>query len=123
VPTPTPTATPEATPEATQAVADGPIALPDGAYSGTGSGFRGDTDVTVTVENGKITKISIDSYRDDNEYFSRAKKTMISRILDAQSVDVDTVSGATYSSSGILDAVADALGLDYTGISSSAHRH
>jgi uncharacterized protein with FMN-binding domain/NAD-dependent dihydropyrimidine dehydrogenase PreA subunit len=123
VPTPTPTATPEATPEATQAVADGPIALPDGSYSGTGSGFRGDTDVTVTVENGKITKISIDSYRDDNEYFSRAKKTMISRILDAQSVDVDTVSGATYSSSGILDAVADALGLDYTGISSSGHRH
>ena len=122
-PSPTPSPTPTATPEATQATQDGPIALADGSYSGTGSGFRGDTDVTVKVENGYITAISIDSYRDDNEYFSRAKKTMISRIIDAQGVDVDTVSGATYSSDGILDAVADALGLDYTAPVSSGHRH
>lgn len=39
---------------------------------------------------------------------------MIQEILDAQSIDVDTVSGATYSSNGILDAVADALGIDFT---------
>ena len=122
-PSPTPSPTPTATPEATQAAQDGPIALADGSYSGTGSGFRGDTDVTVKVENGYITGISIDSYRDDKEFFTKAKKTMISRILDAQSVNVDTVSGATYSSGGILDAVADALGLDYTGFSSSGHRH
>ena len=123
-PSPTPSPTPTSTPEATQQpVADGPIAAADGSYSGTGSGFRGDTDVTVTVENGYITGISIDSYRDDNAYFSRAKKTMISRILSAQSVDVDTVSGATYSSAGILDAVADALGLSYSAPSSSGRRH
>ena len=122
-PSPVPTPTPTATPEATQATVDGPIALADGSYSGTGSGFRGDTDVTVNVENGTITKITIDSYRDDNEYFSRAKKTILSRVLSAQSVDVDTVSGATYSSIGILQAVADALGLDYSAPAVSGHRH
>ncbi len=60
-----------------------------------------------------ITAISIDSYRDDEQYFSRAKNTIISEILSAQSVDVDTVSGATYSSNGILEAVADALNQEY----------
>lgn len=124
-PSPTPSPTPTATPEATEEPAsEGPIAVLDGTYSGTGSGFRGDTDVTVTVENGYITRVSIDSYRDDEQYFSRAKSTIISRILSEQSLEVDTVSGATYSSEGILDAVADALGLDYTpSASSGGHRH
>ena len=122
-PSPVPTPTPSATPETTQAaVQAGPIALADGTYSGTGSGFRGDTDVTVTVQSGKITKIAIDSYRDNQEYFLRAKKTMLGRIIDAQGVDVDTVSGATYSSQGILDAVADALGLNYTAAATSGQR-
>lgn len=123
-PSPTPSPTPAATPETTEEPAnEGPISVSDGTYSGTGSGFRGDTDVTVTVENGYITRVSIDSYRDDEQYFSRAKSTVINRILSEQSLEVDTVSGATYSSEGILDAVADALGLDYTpSASSGGHR-
>lgn len=122
-PTPTPIATP--TPVATQAPAvteapnAGPIALADGTYTGAGTGFRGETDVTVTVQNGSITAISIDSYRDDDAYFSRAKNSIIREILSAQSVDVDAVSGATYSSNGILEAVADALNLDYQSVSPS----
>ena len=116
-PTPTPTAVPTAAP-----TASGPIALADGDYSGTGSGFRGSTVVTVTVKDGFITAITIESYRDDNEYFSRAKNKVISYIIDAQSPDVDAVSGATYSSNGIMDAVADALGIDFTATQSS-HRH
>ncbi len=112
--TPTPSPVPTPTPEPTATLSGaGPISLADGTYSGTGTGFRGDTDVTVTVQNGYITAVKIDSYRDDEQYFSRAKSTIISRILSAQSVDVDTVSGATYSSNGILEAVADALGADF----------
>ncbi|NLI54815.1 MAG: FMN-binding protein [Clostridiales bacterium] len=124
-PTPEPTATPDPTaaPELTQTPSGaGPISLPDGTYSGTGTGFRGETDVTVTVQNGAITAIRIDSYRDDAQYFSRAKSSIISRILSAQSVDVDTVSGATYSSNGILEAVADALNLNYSATQSSGGR-
>jgi len=122
-PSPTLSPAPTATPEETQAVIDGPITAADGTYSGTGSGFRGNTSVSVDVANGYITSISIESYRDDDEFFSRAKNTIISRIISAQSVGVDTVSGATYSSIGILDAVADALGLDYTAPASSGGHH
>ena len=79
--------------------------------------------MTVTVKDGFITAITIESYRDDNEYFSRAKNKVISYIIDAQSPDVDAVSGATYSSNGIMDAVADALGIDFTATTSSRGRH
>jgi len=110
VPTPTPNAT--ATPSN-----DGPIALADGDYYGTGTGFHGDIDVTVTVQNGYITKVRIDNYRDDEKYFSRAESKIIDRVIAAQSVEVDTVSGATYSSRGILSAILDALGENYKVLS------
>ena len=113
-PSPAPTATPN--PTATPSNA-GPIALADGVYTGTGNGFRGQTKVSVTVAGGYITEIKILSYRDDERYFSRAKKTIISEVITAQSVEVDTVSGATYSSRGILDAILDALGVNYLSAS------
>jgi uncharacterized protein with FMN-binding domain len=113
--TPTPTPIPTPTPAPTEVpVATGPIALADGTYSGTGEGFRGETEVSVTVQNGSIASISIERYVDDERYFVRAKRTILDAILAAQSVEVDTVSGATYSSNGILEAVADALSLDFT---------
>ena len=113
-PTPTPTATPEPTPS-------GPIAMQDGTYTGVGSGYKGDIDVSVTVQNGYITDITIDHNSDTKKYFSRAKSKIIDRVITNQSVDVDTVSGATYSSNGILEAVADALGLEFTP--TAVHRH
>lgn len=87
--------------------------IADGVYQGSGTGLRGTTTVSVTVESGQITDITVDSYEDDEQYFTRASSTIISEILSAQSLDVDTVSGATYSSNGILEAVADALGVSY----------
>jgi uncharacterized protein with FMN-binding domain len=90
----------------------------DGVYTGTGTGFRGDTEVTVTVSSGKITDIEIVSYQDDREYFEHAS-SIIDDILSLQSVDVDTVSGATFSSNGILEAVADALNVGFTNPNST----
>ncbi len=113
-PTPTPTATPEPTPT-------GPIAMEDGTYTGAGTGYRGEIDVSVTVQDGYITDVTIDQNRDTQKYFSRAKSKIIDRVLTNQSVDVDTVSGATYSSNGILEAVADALDLPFTP--APTHRH
>ena len=78
----------------------------------------------MTVSGGQITDITILSYRDDNQFFNKAKSTIINEILQAQSVDVSTVSGATYSSKGILEAVANAVGFEYTNTSSgSGKRH
>ena len=56
----------------------------------------------------KITDITILSAEDEEEYLSRAKQ-VIPAILEGQSPNVDTVSGATYSSTGILNAVKLAL--------------
>ena len=81
----------------------------DGTYTGTGEGWGGDVKVSVTIKNEKITKITILSATDEtDEFFARAKG-VIPLIIKAQNTDVDVVSGATYSSNGILSAVADAL--------------
>ena len=106
-----------AQPSETTAV-QGPYA--DGVYTGSGKGLRGTTEVQVTVESGSITNVTVLSYADDRQYFTRAQSSMIAGILKAQSVDVSTVSGATFSSNSILEAVADALGLDFTNPNSSS---
>lgn len=94
--------------------------LADGTYQGEGQGFRGTTSVSVTVENGKITDITIVSYQDDAQFFSRAQNTIIQEIISAQSLDVSCVSGATFSSNGILEAVADALNVSFDNPNASS---
>ena len=86
----------------------------DGVYTGIGSGFRGEISVEVTVENGLITDISVISSNDDKQFFDRASNSIISSIISTQSVDVDAVSGATFSSNGIIEAVADALNISFS---------
>ena len=73
-------------------------------------GFRGAlTTVSVTVKSGKISDISILSTGDDMPFFRRAYPTVTQSIINSDSTNVDSVSGATYSSRGIMQAVADAL--------------
>jgi len=107
-PVPKATATVAPTAEITPTTALGQYK--DGTYQGSGTGFRrGTTTVTVEVSGGKITNISVDSYQDDRPYFSRAFPTVSENIISSQSTQVDGVSGATFSSNGIMEAVADAL--------------
>ena len=80
----------------------------DGIYTAEAIGFEGKITVQVTVAEDKITDITILSAEDEEEYLSRAKQ-VIPAILEGQSPNVDTVSGATYSSTGILNAVKLAL--------------
>ena len=80
----------------------------DGIYTAEAMGFEGQITVQVTVAEDKITNITILSAEDEEEYLSRAKQ-VIPAILEGQSPNVDTVSGATYSSTGILNAVKLAL--------------
>ena len=83
--------------------------LEDGIYQGEGNGFAGKIKVSVEVKNQKITDIRILSVEaDDDAFFSRAKG-VIAEIIEKQSCEVDVVSGATYSSKGIIHAVKNAL--------------
>lgn len=81
----------------------------DGVYLGEGEGYEGPMTVHVTVFGGKVTSIELVSSMDDEPYFGRAWATVPSRIIAAQTTSVDAVSGATYSSEGIRDAVNNAL--------------
>lgn len=85
-----------------------PAAYRDGTYYGTGTGFGGTMKVCVVVSGGKITSIDIVENSDTPSYLSSAS-SLISTIISTQSTNVDTVSGATYSSRGIIEAVRSAL--------------
>ena len=80
----------------------------DGNWEGTGNGYKGEVKVRVTVKDGKITAVDILSNVDDAAYFNNAKG-VISSVIEQQTPNVDTVSGATFSSVGILDAIYNAL--------------
>lgn len=81
----------------------------DGTYSGTGTGFRGPITVAVQVAGGVISKVEVTDQQDDRKWFERAYSGVVQSILSAQGTNVDTVSGATYSSHGIIDGAAAAL--------------
>ena len=81
----------------------------DGTYTGSGTGFGGTITVQVTVTDHKIAAINIvDASNETASYFANAQG-VISKILASQSPNVDAVSGATYSSNGIITAVQNAL--------------
>lgn len=88
--------------------ATGSFDLADGVYKGSATGYRGSVTVAVTILDKKIVSIDILSASDDEAFFNRAKG-VIDRIISSQSLDVDVVSGATYSSNGIIGAVKNAL--------------
>lgn len=83
----------------------------DGTYYGEGEGNNGMIKVSVTVKDSVISDISIISFPDDPEYFDQEKdgNRLIGQILEKQSPEVDTITGATYSSEGVIKAVQNAL--------------
>ena len=91
-------------------VDDSDAVYQDGTYEGSAQGFGGTITVRVTIQNGEIADIVIVSASNETpEYFGRAK-AVINSILNGQTTNVDVVSGATYSSNGIIQAVRNALG-------------
>lgn len=81
----------------------------DGTYTGEADGFGGTVKVEVTVKKQKITEVNVTSAEgEDGSYLSMAED-IIPKIVDAQSAEVDTVSGATFSSTGIKNATKQAL--------------
>ena len=82
----------------------------DGTYTGSAQGFGGAITVQVTLANDEITDIQVTSAPGEDSAYLSQGEGVISSIISAQSTDVDTVSGATFSSTGIINAVVDALG-------------
>ena len=94
--------------EEKKTAAKGSFDLEDGVYKGTGTGYAGDITVSVQIKDKQIVSIDILSSSDDAAFFTRAK-AVIDKIIEGQTLDVDTVSGATFSSRGIISAVKNAL--------------
>lgn len=86
-----------------------PSAYRDGVYTASAQGFGGPIALQVTIQNDTIADITIVSAEGETQpYFSRARR-VISTILERNTPEVDSISGATYSSTGILNAVKSAL--------------
>lgn len=83
----------------------------DGVYEGSAEGFGGEVVVSVTISQDEITSVEVTEAKgEDSAYLSMAM-ALTDEIVEKQSVEVDTVSGATYSSRGILGAASQALEL------------
>ncbi len=98
---------------------DSPIVIPpdvmpeeaylDGVYTGTGEGFGGDVTVQVTISGGQLTEVQIVSAEEETPAYLEQAKGVIPAVLTQQNTQVDVVSGATYSSQGILEGIQNAL--------------
>ena len=116
---------PTAAPEATQA-AETPVPATEisGTFEGEGHGMQGPIKVNVTVDKGAITAIEYVAYNETANITAVAKERIPAQIVEHQSLSVDTVTGATLSSYGIMNAVADAAknaGLDVDALKANKY--
>ena len=81
----------------------------NGTFEGSGTGYGGTITVQVTLEDDTITAVSVVSAPGEDSAYLSQGENVINSVISEQSTDVDTISGATFSSTGILEAVNDAL--------------
>lgn len=81
--------------------------IKDGTYTGEFSYGKSTYGVVVVIKNGKYHSISVNSNRNDK--YSKRAQTIIERIIEEQSLNVEVISGATRSSKAILKAIENAL--------------
>ena len=98
--------------ETTTAQADtepAPEESASGTFEGKGNGFGGELQLKVTVTDGKMEDIEVVSHHESSVVFNRALPIITERILEAQSPEVDSVPGATFTSYAVKAAVAEAM--------------
>lgn len=94
--------------EAERAASRGPFAT-DGTFTGSAQGYGGPVNMRVTIKDGYIDDVQVVSApNEDAPYLSQAV-ALLDVIKQQQTVNVDTVSGCTYSSVGILNGTKEAL--------------
>ena len=81
----------------------------DGTYTGTGSGFGGNVLVEVTIAGGRISSVTSPSHAGESYWDLMGVDTLLTRIVEANTANVNGVSGATFSSNGVKAAVNNAL--------------
>lgn len=86
-----------------------PLAFVPGTYTGVGNGRNGPVTVSVTFGEDSIRDIAVVQHGDTEDFFARALGGVVPAILERQSTKVDTVSGATLSSNGLISAVKAAM--------------
>ncbi len=87
-----------------------PVEVDSLVLTGIAAGFGGDVTATVAIdENGVITDVTVDAPNETEGIGSAAAPKVAQAIVDAQSVNVDTVSGATLTSNAVIEAVTNAL--------------
>ena len=80
--------------------------LKDGTYSGVGKGKGGDLNVEITIANKEITDITFGEHHED---YTDAMESIKANVLAKNSLEVDNISGATYTSNGVIEALKDAV--------------
>lgn len=94
-------------------VLGGAVALAEGftagTYTGTAQGFGGDVTATVTLSEAEITDIQVVGDQETDGLGSVAIEQLPPKMLEAQSPNVDAMSGATVTSNAIIEAVTAAL--------------
>ncbi|MBC2857338.1 flavocytochrome c [Cetobacterium sp. 2A] len=88
----------------------GSLALGAKEYIASGEGYNGSIQVKVEVENKAIKNIEVVKHEESN-FTKRAMKTISEEIIANQSLDVDNVAGATYTSEGLKSAVGKAVAM------------
>lgn len=85
------------------------IAAAQETYEGVGNGRNGPVKVAVTMEDDKIAEISILEQTETVDVADGALEKLPSEIVRTQSTAVDAVTGATFTSNAIVEAVEDCL--------------
>lgn len=81
----------------------------DGTYEGVGTGFGGEIKMQVTIQEGKITSCKVMSAKKETPEYLASAEALLEDVITAQSAEVDTISGATLSSNGLLEGITQAL--------------
>ena len=96
------------------------VELQENTYEGVGKGIGGDVKVWLEVVDGKMVSLTVTEQSETDFVAGPALEKIPAEILEAQSFDVDTVTGATVTSSALIDAAKDAAaqaGLDVEAMS------
>jgi uncharacterized protein with FMN-binding domain len=100
------TTNPRPTPPASQ-IGNAASTLKDGTYTGMGTSRRGDVQVALTVQGGRIANVNITGA--NTQYPTRFIANLPAEVVSRQSAQIDVVGGATYSSLAFRGAVQQAL--------------
>ncbi len=86
----------------------GPISYTAGTYTGTGTGYNGEVTLDVTFSDSAITDIQVNTSGETAHVGTPAYDIMFADAIEANGSGIDSVSGATFTSRAIKDALNDA---------------